>query len=199
MLETPFSSEQYHLDWLRVWQSPWLEMHQSWQACIPDMWRQEDNWRRASPSVIRSFLSIENEPPPEPGEALKHWLTMTYEQREKALIMAAEIVIRGLGEGRLTSEDIIWGRHIAKALLPGKWPLEDWKKRQTEDIGLLLLRQWVSPITWQRMRLFYRKAIFDSIALEPFVEIPSQRLNPLWHAVMWRLSMGKTQNTEEAV
>ena len=193
-LYDPFPS--CFLAWLRIWQSPWVSMHPSWEVCVPEEWKKQGSWRREQfPSeCMRSVFSIEDSIPSEPGEALQYWLMMNDKARSYALKLAAEIVIPEIGRADLEHDDIKWGRHIAKALTPGKWSVASWKLLLVEQVGLLLMRQWVSPITWQRLRLFYDKGLVDSLSVEPFLELPEKRLNQLWHAVMWRVSQLQSVN-----
>ncbi|WCN12473.1 hypothetical protein GV054_05375 [Marinomonas mediterranea] len=79
-----------------------------------------------------------------------------------------------------------WARHIAKALMPGTWNIESLKPLSASQIGLLLLKAWLSPPTWQRVQLRHSKSLVLSIESVPTPEIPIHRLNQLWYGVIWR-------------
>ncbi|MDW6001950.1 hypothetical protein [Vibrio mangrovi] len=186
MESTAFVPDPRHLFWVKFWQQPWQEMDPSWSKLLPGT--ESLHWEALSPALVRQYLVLDADPPPLPGEVLLQWLSIGQERRSEALYLVAEVIRRGIGKARLHDEDIQWCRHIAKALMPGHWSVATDPDLNAEQIGLILMRQWMSPSTWQRARLFYSKSLLESV--EAFVPdpVPGQRLNQLWHAVMWRLA-----------
>ncbi|TDO96331.1 hypothetical protein [Marinomonas balearica] len=102
---------------------------------------------------------------------------------------------------RLSLEARSWARHIAKALMPGTWEIEVLKSLSPTQIGLALLRAWLSPPTWNRVRLRYQKSMVLSVENIDVSGIPNHRLNQLWYGVIWRvqvdaLAKGNPNKTE---
>ncbi|MGR2741033.1 hypothetical protein ACUY1T_21505 [Billgrantia sp. Q4P2] len=175
-------------EWLRFWQRPWREMDASWldslQSGIKP--RLADAWQCAPPELLRRRLKLGRDAPPMPSETLLQWCGMSPQAREQVLYLAAEVVVPEVAAQCLEPEDRAWCRHLAKALMPGSWPVSYPHGVAAEPLGLAMLRQWLSPAIWARLRLHYRRTRVEegeSLALE---EIPVARLNPLWHGVIWR-------------
>lgn len=72
----------------------------------------------------------------------------------------------------------LWAQRLARALRPQGW-LE-----QSAD-ALQLLRAWVEPPVWQRLRLRFAPARVIALEQEPVLAIPASRLEVLWRAVVW--------------
>ncbi len=87
-----------------------------------------------------------------------------------------------------------WCNRLSKAL-PADMLLPD-------DDPLQLLRTWVCPATWQRIRLrFPRPRVLDLERKALALGDSYNRLDTLWHAVVWRIATinndGKAPHTKE--
>ncbi|SHO56774.1 hypothetical protein [Vibrio quintilis] len=188
-------SDKRYLNWLQFWQQPWHEMMPGWQALLPGSlpgalqnMQNNDSWKHIDPAILHSLLHLDSGLPPEPGEVLLQWVALSPALKLSALYLAAEIVIRDIARDLIDDSHMAWARHLARALMPGKWPLAGYHDLNAGQIGILLLREWLSPSAWLRARLYYPDEL--SVAIENLSpgEIPGQRLNQLWHGVIWRLS-----------
>jgi hypothetical protein len=74
----------------------------------------------------------------------------------------------------------LWCNSLSKAL-----PLDI---VQPDNDPLHLLRAWISPATWQRIRLrFPRRRVLDLEENSLTLNGSHNRLDTLWHAVVWRI------------
>ncbi|WP_432755043.1 type III secretion protein [Pseudomonas sp. WMBT8] len=82
----------------------------------------------------------------------------------------------------LLNESLLqWCNRLSKAL-PADMLLPD-------DDPLQLLRTWVSPPTWQRIRLrFSRRRVLELEKNALSLGDSYSRLDTLWHAVVWRIA-----------
>jgi hypothetical protein len=181
-------SDKRYLSWLHFWQQPWHDMEPGWHARLPGDIPQGDGWKYVDPVVIHALLQLDSAFPPEPGEVLLQWVALSPALKLSALHLTAEIINRGNAQDLLDDSHMAWARHIARALMPGKWPVAGYTGLDAGEIGIMLLRAWMSPSAWLRARLYYPAELVAAVETLSPGEIPGQRLNQLWHGVIWRLS-----------
>ncbi|WP_231998945.1 type III secretion protein [Pseudomonas cedrina] len=80
----------------------------------------------------------------------------------------------------LDAHHLLWCNSLSKALPPDLV--------QPDNDPLQLLRSWISPATWQRLRLrFPRRRVLELEDKPPSLNGSHSRLDTLWHAVVWRI------------
>ncbi|WP_256601510.1 MULTISPECIES: type III secretion protein [unclassified Pseudomonas] len=170
--------------WIQWWCAPWHVAHRGWiepfvEACGWPM-AQAHQLLLGRHSAFLSSVGIAPTQPPEPNEGVVQWLRLTDDQRHQALQLAASICLglRVPGDGGAADE--AWCRAVAKALRPGAW-----LDPATQD-PRALLAAWAGEACWSRLRLSWAPD-----ALQPaFNDLPSNKLQTLWQAVLWRVSRG---------
>ncbi|PPC77024.1 hypothetical protein C4K68_11385 [Pokkaliibacter plantistimulans] len=188
------------LPWLQFWQQPWQLMHDSWVAVSipaslhgPGRGQAHPLWQHLDATQLRQMFDLTDEAPSMPGDVLLQWVVLSNEQRRQVLNLAAEVAVRQSGAHGISPADVSWCRHLAKALMPGNWSVAQHPHLPGEQVGLALLQQWMSVATWSRARLCFPSdwvLSLQHLGLEP---VPANRLNQLWHAVMWRIANSQAE------
>lgn len=180
-------------NWLRLWQCPWLTMDASWfddlQGGIDA--RLADAWRVIPPAALRRRLRLGAEAPEKPSEALLRWQTLSPQMRMEVLHLAAEVVVTDITAEALGAEDRRWCRHLARALMPGRWSMALQYIEAADLVGLAMFRQWLSPASWARVRLHHRRELVEEVEALALEALPASRLDQLWHGVIWRRQSGQ--------
>ncbi|KDD66141.1 hypothetical protein ABH912_005430 [Pseudomonas sp. BT76 TE3572] len=170
-------------EWVRWWCSAWQWAHTDWKVqfaatsgLTPDDF--EALMRSRHGDFLRSVGIVPSQPP-EPCEHLMHWLALSPIQRERALSLARRICFAPLDLSPRTDDfDTLWCQRLAKALRPGLWldPL-------VTDVRPLL-GAWLGQACWLRLRLMWPPA---EVA-ESFGDMPDNKLQTLWQAILWRVA-----------
>ncbi|MCE8032131.1 hypothetical protein [Halomonas sp. MCCC 1A11057] len=178
------------IEWLRFWQCPWVGMDVSWRDTLRPGTDHglEDAWQSMPPTLLRRRLYLEEEVPPMPGEALLHWHALSPQERVRVLRLAAEVAVRDIATPLLAAEERAWCRRLARALMPGNWPVAYPPGLTAEPLGLAMLRKWLPAAAWARVRLHYHRALVEAGDAPTLDGIPAARLDQLWHAVLWRVT-----------
>jgi hypothetical protein len=192
--------------WVRWWCEAWQDAHGSWQtgfaehvglalsACA--------QLARRQPEPFMCFTGMTAPQPPEPDANTLQWLALQPAQRQLALALVAQICAPDRSSTVAIDEHAPWCRSLAKALRPGLWletlepGLEPALKPGTE-VGVGLLRPWIGPHCWTRLRLDWPMPLAK--AAEQGMKVNASapgKLRTLWPAVLWRVSAGR-QNIPE--
>lgn len=167
--------------WVRWWALAWATAHADWhvpalRAIAPESLNALT--RHCHPLLGRTF-AIEPCLPIEPHPALLQWV-LADTQQQALILMLLEAMCQPIADSRLSTDQNLWCERVAKALRPGQW------LKPTDD-PLQLLRAWVTPQTWQRMRLrFPRPRITEIERLAPYT-IARSKLEALWQALIWHV------------
>ena len=115
--------------------------------------------------------------PGKPSASLIYLALAQPEQHDFMLQLVATVCCPMLASP-LDAPRHLWCQRLAKALRP-----QGWLKKN--DDALQLLRVWVEPPVWQRLRLRFAPARVMALEQQPLPEIPPTRLQLLWQAVLW--------------
>lgn len=85
-------------------------------------------------------------------------------------------------DNSLSGSEHLWCLRLSKALNPEALLFAD-------DDPLQLLRAWVDPAVWQRLRLRFSSQRVVRLEHKPRVqEDAHSRLDTLWQAIVWRIT-----------
>ena len=85
-------------------------------------------------------------------------------------------------DNSLSSSEDLWCLRLSKALNPEALLFAD-------DDPLQLLRAWVDPAVWQRLRLrFPSQRVVQLERKARVLEDAHSRLDTLWQAIVWRIT-----------
>lgn len=163
-----------NLAWVRWWAFAWHCAHQDWRSQYPEI----DLADRNGALVINTLAGISSCLPPPPQHAVLRLAHASTEQLDLALTLIHNIVDPAAAPV-LSESHQRWCMSLSKALSPDML-LPDSDPFQ-------LLRIWVGPATWQRLRLrFPCKRVFEIEKHIPAGENATNRLMTLWQAIVWR-------------
>lgn len=166
--------------WVRWWAFAWHHAHPDWEgdflATLPTRQRQKIalNHHVAASKCFNISPCL----PCHPSAALCQLVFAKPGQHELTLAIAHAICRPAQPTG-LDSVQTLWCQRLAKALRPSNW-LDD------DDDVLQLLRAWVEPAVWQRMRLRYSKKRVITLEKKAVFSIPLVKLETLWQAALWQ-------------
>lgn len=166
-------------DWVIWWCCTWRDMHPAWQVRVGDDLAQRAAVTRSQHGELLACLGITPSPPPPPIADALLWLSLSIECRDQALALVQAICFAAHADRRsLTDEQWAWCRSLAKALRPGLWLLADKVDPRA------MLGGWLGDNCWLRLRLAW--APDDS--LRPTQGLPTNKLDSLWRAVLWKVN-----------
>ncbi|AZE64950.1 hypothetical protein SAMN05216475_0157 [Pseudomonas synxantha] len=175
-----------HLAWAQWWASPWLSSHpeatstHAYDAVLPLC--------RSRPGLACAALGIEPCLPPAPCATVLGLALASPEQIDLAIALL-DLTCHPNLDSPLCDEHRKWCERLAKALHPGAL-------LQPDDDSLQLLRAWVEPAVWQRLRLRlvpHRVQAIESTYLS--LDDAHGRLNTLWQAIVWRIAATHSELT----
>ncbi|AZF56629.1 hypothetical protein C4J84_0730 [Pseudomonas sp. R11-23-07] len=166
-----------NLAWARWWAAPWLYAHADWKsththAALVDI-------HRRGLVATGTHYGITPCLPTMPDPALLQLAIASCEQLELGLALI-DGICRPSYAAALDEHHLLWCNSLSKALCldivqPDKDPLQ-------------LLRAWIPPAAWQRLRLrFARRRVLDLEEMPLALNGSHSRLDTLWHAVVWRI------------
>ncbi len=91
----------------------------------------------------------------------------------------ANCICRPAYPGPLDTAGHLWCQRLARALHTPAW------LNQSDD-ALHLLKAWVEPPVWQRLRLCFARARVMALEQTSSPRIAPSRLDIFWQAVLWR-------------
>lgn len=161
-----------HLAWVRWWAYPWKNSHRDWQR------QDEPRGIDVLDAIRASTLDIPPCLPPEPQHSQLRLVLASAGQLELMLALIRGTFSPG-GATQLTEDHQQWCARLSKALSP--------EMLLPQSDPLQLLRAWVDPATWERLRLrFPRSRVLEMEHNTGPLPMLNGRLNTLWQAVIWR-------------
>ena len=166
-----------HLSWAQWWARPWRSAH--------------DDWRTLGDPVFNALCLIDAPVnctvegitpglPPAPHPTLLKLALASVSELDFVLDLI-DSICRPQTTTALQEDHHLWCKRIAKALPP--------QTLLPADDPLQLLRAWVEPPVWQRLRLrfCFARVLELERSHRPYVGDAS-RLDTLWQAVVWRMT-----------
>lgn len=164
------------LTWVRWWVSPWKSAHHDW--CKHKGFVDNTTLSRSHHQQVSRLFEIVPGLPPHPSAPVLQLVLSGAQERDLALLLVKEVCDPSR-DGRLNEEQQLWCQRLAKALAPDPVPMNI-------DDPLHCLRAWVSPATWQRLRLSFAYHRVMELERHPRLLPPHGRLDTLWQAALWR-------------
>lgn len=164
------------LSWVQWWVCPWKSAHRDW--CIQPGLVETEALSRSHHHWVSRLFEIEPQLPPHPCTAVLQLVLTPPQQRDLVLLLVKE-VCNPSRDNRLNEEQHLWCQRLTKALAPEPTP-------QSFDDPLHCLRDWVSPVIWQRLRLSFARHRVIELERSPRLISPYDRLDTLWQAALWR-------------
>ncbi len=164
------------LRWVHWWVCPWKNAHPDW--CAPPGFVDIAALSHSQHHQVSHLFGITPELPPRPSAPVLQLVLSRVQQRDLVLMLVNE-VCNPTSDSRLSEDQRLWCQRLAKALAPEATPLE------FED-PLHCLRAWVSPATWQRLRLSFARPRVLELEKFPRLVGTNGRLDTLWQAALWR-------------
>nr|WP_241667658.1 type III secretion protein [Pseudomonas caspiana] len=170
-------------DWVNWWCGTWHWAHPGWHAQMLSAQGLEagacDAVARSRQADLLASLGVVPSQPPVLDANVVLWLSLNTEQRQQALVLAKSICCAAVGaEATVSVRHDLWCRSLAKALRPGLW-----LDPQATDMRPLL-GAWLGPMFWPRLRLGWAPGDVGELA----TDLPPNKLETLWRAVLWRVS-----------
>lgn len=174
-----------NLAWAQWWSAPWISAHEDWKSLEKQAALVALHLTRQV--VTGTHYGVAPRLPPMPDPALLQIALASTDQLDLGLALI-DGICRPAHANRLDDNHLKWCHRLSKAL-----PLD---MVQPDNDPLQLLRAWVIPATWQRIRLrFPRRRVLaleeNTIALGD----AHSRLDTLWHAVAWRMGAMNDTNS----
>ena len=159
--------------WVQWWACAWRHGHPGWHReneIAPALARNRH-------ATVGEAFAIVPCLPPEPHTGLLY-LAQAQQAQHDFMLQLLDITCRPVPPTQLNTTHCIWCQRLAKALHSQGW------LGQTNDT-LQLLRAWVGPAVWQRLRLRFAPARIIALEQTPILAIPEGKLEMLWQAVLW--------------
>ena len=168
--------------WLQWWAFAWRYAHPHWHTLD------------ASPAEVRSLhasastgFGIAPCLPCPPATSLRQ-LALAPRSHYDALLQRIEHICRPTLPTALDATERLRCLRLGKALRPQDW-------LEPADDVLQLLRAWVEPAVWQRLRLRFAPARIKMLEQKPVPSICAGKLLTLWQTVLWhKLPANKESN-----
>jgi len=163
-----------HLAWAQWWASPWQFSHPD--ATSAQAYHALPALCRSQPALACAALGIEPCLPPPPRATVLGLALASREQFDLAIALL-ELTCHPNVDSPLYDEHRKWCE-------------------QPESDSLQLLRAWVEPAVWQRLRL---RLPPDRVQALETTHLPLDdahgRLNTLWQAIVWRIEATGSETT----
>lgn len=159
--------------WVQWWACAWYHAHPEWHSgydVTPALARNRH-------SAVSKAFAIEPCLPGAPSGSLIY-LALAQSAQHDHMLQLLDMTCRPLPPAQLNTPQNLWCQRLAKALHTQGWlgPTDD---------ALQLLRAWVEPAVWQRLRLRFAPARIIVLEQTPVLAIPAGKLEQLWQAVLW--------------
>jgi len=166
--------------WSQWWAFAWHHAHPDWRCTALSTLLPEHDQALARSQHVAASKHFRISPclPSYPTAALLHWVLTQPEQHDLTLALVDHICRPQLPTS-LDPVHNLWCLRLAKALRPSNWLDE------TDDV-LQLLRAWVGPAVWQRLRLRYPQGRVIALEKKPVLTLSPVKLETLWHAALWQ-------------
>lgn len=174
--------------WTQWWAHPWIHAHPDWPVAGLAGWTREDMHVMTRSQHVRASKAFAIEPclPCRPIPALLH-LPFAQSSQQDFILALVDHTCRPSRPTCLNAEQQLGCQRLAKTLHPHTW-------LDQNDDPLQLLRAWVEPPVWQRLRLHFACPRIMALEHNPVLSINPAKLQTLWQAVIWRAT--STHHTE---
>lgn len=162
--------------WNQWWALSWHHAHPDWHCTL--LPEHDQALARSQHVAASKRFCISPCLPSYPTAALLHWVLTPPEQHDLTLALVNH-TCRPMLPTSLDPVQNLWCLRLAKALRPSNWLDE------SDDV-LQLLRAWVGPAIWQRLRLRYPKGRVMAMERNPTFALSPVKLESLWHAAIWQ-------------
>jgi hypothetical protein len=175
MMPTDAQQIKEALTWVQWWAFPWASAHDDWRSV--DKYAAADSLYRNGVRVTHAIAGIAPCLPPAPEPTVLRLVLASTEQLDLILSLSRGTLNPVLATS-LSQDQQLWCLRLSRALAPDML--------LPSDDPLQLLRNWVKPAIWQRLRLrFPYKRVLET-EKNTSLENGHNRLDTLWQAVVWR-------------
>ena len=161
--------------WAQWWAFPWRHAHPDWQA--PDVVAYEAGLTRNRHAALSKTFAIAPCLPCKPTASLVY-LALARPSQHDRMLQLADNICRPLEPNQLDATQRLWCQRLAMSLHTQRW------LKPTDDT-LQLLRAWVAPHVWSRLRLRFAPCRIMAMEQIPAPDISAAKLQVLWQAVLW--------------
>lgn len=161
--------------WVQWWAFPWRKTHPDWRNAEAVV--SEGALTRSRHSAVSKAFSINPCLPCEPSASLVY-LALAQPSQHGFMLQLIDHICRPRLPGQLNATQRLWCQRLATGLHTQSW-------LQPTDDTLQLLRAWVEPHVWQRLRLRFAPPRIMAMEQKPPLDIRMSRLEVLWQAVLW--------------
>lgn len=166
--------------WARWWAMAWMQAHPDWYDAefhaLPI--EQARTLTRSQHARTGRAFAITPCLPIEPDRALLHFILASATHQAFVLTLV-DCICRPQLPNSLCTTQQLWCQRLSKVLRPTDW-------LATSDDTLQLLRAWVTPAVWQRLRLSFARSRVSALELITPHAIAPLKLQSLWQAVLWK-------------
>ena len=167
-----------NLAWVQWWATPWLYSCEDWRTV--DEHTALSGLYHSRHLRIGKIYGVAPCLPPTPQPTLLQLALASPDQLDLVLALI-DSTCHPTYASALNENLQQWCNRLSKALPPDML--------LPDDDPLQLLRTWVNPATWQRIRLrFPRQRVLDLEKKALALGDSYSRLDTLWHAVVWRIA-----------
>lgn len=167
-----------NLAWVQWWATPWLYSSEDWRTV--DEHAALSMLYHSRHLRVGKIYGVAPCLPPTPQPTLLQLALASPDQLDLVLALI-DSTCRPTYASALNENLQQWCNRLSKALPPDML--------LPDDAPLQLLRTWVNPATWQRIRLrFPRRRVLDLEKKSLALGDSYSRLDTLWHAVVWRIA-----------
>lgn len=167
-----------NLAWVQWWATPWLYSSEDWRTV--DEHAALSMLYHSRHLRVGKIYGVAPCLPPTPQPTLLQLALASPDQLDLVLALI-DSTCRPTYASALNENLQQWCNRLSKALPPDML--------LPDDDPLQLLRTWVNPATWQRIRLrFPRWRVLDLEKKSLALGDSYSRLDTLWHAVVWRIA-----------
>ena len=172
--------------WMQWWAHPWSHAHPDWPDGGLAGWPHEHVHAMARSQHARAAKAFAIEPclPCRPFPALLY-LAFAQSSQQDFVLALVDHTCRPSRPTCLSAEQQLGCQRLAKALRAHTW-------LEQKDDPLQLLRAWVEPAIWQRLRLRFACPRIMALEHHPVLSISPTKLQTFWQAIIWRAMDGTT-------
>ena len=161
--------------WAQWWAFAWRHAHPDWRNAQPVAC--EVALTRYRHCAVGKAFSIAPCLPCKPSAGLVY-LALAQPSQYVLILQLIDNICRPLLQSQLDATQRLWCQRLAISLHTQGW------LKPTDD-ALQLLRAWVEPQVWQRLRLRFAPQRIMVLEQKPALDILAAKLQVLWQAVLW--------------
>lgn len=160
--------------WVQWWAFPWRKTHPDWRNAEAVV--SEVALTRSRHSAVSKAFSITPCLPCAPSASLVY-LALAQPSQHGFMLQLVDHICRPRLPGQLNATQRLWCQRLATGLHTQSW-------LQPTDDTLQLLRAWVEPHVWQRLRLRFAPPRIMAMEQKPPLDIRMSRLEVLWQPTL---------------